>query len=761
MLRTIAICFALVISGCGPLVFGPPPRIESFTADASVVGWGEPVQLRWHVIGATEFSLSGVGRVGSDGAVVRPTAAQGYVLTARGLGGAVVSQPVAITLAPSLAVAAGVMTDGAARGSIFVARLRSAAGATQSASSVITISADAPGFPLRATCAAGAPTCELRAPDVAPARSFTATATLDGVPVSARFALAAGALDSAQSISASADGVSWSAVHGAAAYRVQPMDLTSAEPVGAPVVVRGTSAPLPAAASGVWVEALAADPADASVALPAPHVSRATGFVSAGRRGGAGAAWQIFSPGDFAGDVLRADFGTLGPDEHLAVLLVNAGGPDHAGAQVDVSGTASIAAPAVRSAALISASHPANASHDLARVAQDELALKAIAAGIAVAPEPLEIAPQQSFCTARGVNSGDRARKPATLLLETPHALFYVDDQDLAHYPATFWTTIGPLFEERIYPVDTRVFGAESDVDRNGKLTIFFTHELGAHLDGGWLIGYFGNNDLLRARDTSPDCGGTGSNHADMLYMNDIGNGEANGYAAADLAANVFPATIAHELQHLINLNQRCLLRACSSLEATWVNEGLSKVAEDLTGFGWNGGQGRWEGAQYLSRANGTLQGYDGRSLTQWEGDPIGNYQAAHSFMRYFTDRVGGSLPGNLAQQAGLEHALGMPLPRALAEWATALLLSNEASSPMPSFSFSGTGWSPFHARLRHLDYRDLSPGGTAVSLRADGLAALVSGVGQSGPAQVTVRSGAEVKPHVVVVKFSGTLSRQ
>ena len=348
-------------------------------------------------------------------------------------------------------------------------------------------------------------------------------------------------------------------------------------------------------------------------------------------------------------------------------------------------------------------------------------------------------------------------------MLETPHAAFYVDNEDVAHYPSGFWDTLGPLFEERIYPVDTRVFGRESDVDGNGKLTIFFSHELGAHLSGGWLIGYFGNNDLLRERDGSADCGGTGSNHADMLYMNDIANGEANGFSARDLADSVFPATIAHELQHLINLNQRCLLRACGAPEETWVNEGLSKVAEDLTGFGWNGGQGRWEGAQYLTRAGAgsALQGYDGRSFTQWEGDPIGNYQAAHSFMRYFTDRFGGSFAGNLAQQAGLVHTLGMPLPRALAEWATALLFSNEEASPTPSFSFSGTGWSPFHARLRHLDYRELSPGGAEVSLRADGFAAFASGTGQAGPARVTVRSGAGVKPHVVVVRFSGALSRE
>jgi hypothetical protein len=759
MPRTIAACCAILVSGCGTFVFGPPPRIESFTADATTVGWGEPLQLRWHVTGASDLSLSGVS-VGGSGAIVRPTAPRAYVLTAHGLGGTVISQPIPIALGPSLAVSAGVMTEDAAQGSIFLARLRSATGAAPSTDSLITIAADAPGFPLQTVCPARAPTCELRAPSLAPAQTFTASAIFEGAKVSTQFALAPGGLASAQGLSASPDGVSWSAVRGAVAYRVQAMDLDSAEPVGAPLLVRGTTAALPAAGSGVWVEALAADPNAESVILPAPHVSRATGFVSAGRLGGAGSGWQIFSPADFNGDTLRASFGTLGADEHLAVLLVNAGGPDRASAQVDVSGTAASAAAPARSPALLASARPVDASHDLARAAQDDQVRAAIAAGISHAAEPRAIAAQESFCTARGLDAGNRVRKGATLALETAHALFYVDNEDAAHYPASFWTTIGALFEDRIYPVDTRVFGAGSDVDGNGKLTIFFPHELGAHLNGGWLIGYFGNNDLLRARDGSGDCGGTASNHADMLYMNDIANGQANGFSPDDLAASVFPATIAHELQHLINLNQRCLLRSCSEPEATWVNEGLSKVAEDLTGFGWNGGQGRWEGSQYLARSSGELQGYDGRSLTRWEGDPIGNYQAAHSFMRYFTDRAGGSFAGNLAQQQGLARTLGMPLPRALAEWATALLFSNEANSPLPTFSYSGTGWSPFHSRLRHLDFQDLPPGGVTASLRADGFDAFISGNGQAGPASITVRSGADVKPHVVVVKFSGALPR-
>ncbi|MFL5438578.1 MAG: hypothetical protein ACJ79W_05410, partial [Myxococcales bacterium] len=356
----------------------------------------------------------------------------------------------------------------------------------------------------------------------------------------------------------------------------------------------------------------------------------------------------------------------------------------------------------------------------------------------------------------------NRVRKNATLVQSTQHAAFYVDSEDLSHYPAGFFATVGSLFEDRVYLSDRLTFGAESDVDGNGKIFVVLSHELGQHLNGGWLLGYFGNDDLLRSRDDSDDCGDSGSNHADIIYLNDVANAELNGYAAADAANDLFPATIAHELQHLINLNQRCLVRSCAGAEATWINEGLSKVAEDLAGFGWNSVEGRAEGSMYLTRSAGQIRGYTGRSLTRWEGDPIGNYQGSHSFFRYFADRRGAafarSLVDGVGGSAGVESALGEPLARAMADWATALLLSNEPAAPSQRFSYLGDGWSPLHERLRHLDWQPLPAAGATATLRADGIAVLLTGPAPGGPAEVRVRSVSGRAPYVVVVRVSGDL---
>jgi hypothetical protein len=526
--------------------------------------------------------------------------------------------------------------------------------------------------------------------------------------------------------------VSWRST--AAVSRVQLADLDSGTPVGEPVVARGSRAVLPGSASGVWVDALPG--------------GRAVGVVGAGEEGGTGAPWQIFAPWDFRRGELSATFPDLGSGERLGVLLLNHAGAEGAEAEVMIDGASDVPAAPAQLASDTPAAFPA--LHEAVRAREAALALEAPAP-----MEPLREGGRASFCVVRGLDFSHHVRKPATLALASAHASIYLDDEDLGEYEGPVLQPLAQAFEDRVWPAITSAFGTPTDLDGDGKLLVLITHELGAHLNGGWLIGYFGNADLVRARDESPQCTAGGSNHAEIVYLNDPRNGAANGHAAADLFATVYPATLAHELQHLLNFAHRCVQRPCDGPEETWINEALSKVAEDLAGYGWNLAGGRAEGAAYLGHPGGAMRGYDGRSLTRWEGDPIGNYQGAHSFLRLFTDRAGPDLPGRIARggggAGGLESALGMPLPMAMAEWASALLLSNEPGSP---YSFSGSAWSPLHERLRHLDTR--APG--SLSLRHDGIAAVMSGPGMGGPARVIVRSREETPPYVVVVRASAQL---
>ncbi|MCA1829741.1 MAG: hypothetical protein LC689_22690 [Myxococcales bacterium] len=523
--------------------------------------------------------------------------------------------------------------------------------------------------------------------------------------------------------------VTWSG--NAGSYRVQLVDLDTGRALSDAVSVKGTHAVVPGAFSqsaGVWVDAVPG--------------GRAVGFVSAGASGGGAQAWQMFGPQDFRDGVLHADFPQLATGERLGVLLVNAGGRDGADVDVRVNGVAETGLPATgyRPPALLAADRRSVALH------APEFAVPARVATAEAAPA----GDHRAFCVVPGLDFSRHIRKAATRVAQSEHGDFWVDDEDLSHYEAPFFDALVQEYEQRVWPADTSTFGAPTDVDKNGRILVLLTHELGAHLNGGWLIGYFGNGDLLNARDDSSDCSGGGSNHAEIVYLNDVRNGGANGYSAQDLQGTVYPATLAHEFQHLLNLGHRCVEQKCDGAEVTWVNEALSKVAEDLAGYGWNSSIGRSEGAAYLERG-----AYDGRSLTRWEGDPIGNYQGVHSFLRFFADRLGTEVAGAIERGEGgvegIEDALRRPLPRAMAEWASALLVSNESGA---AYNFSGDAWSPLHQRLRHLEYRSPGP----ASLRADGIAAFVSGEGTGAPAQVTVRSAEQLPPHVVVLRVPGDL---
>jgi hypothetical protein len=522
--------------------------------------------------------------------------------------------------------------------------------------------------------------------------------------------------------------VTWSG--SAPSYRVQLVDLDSGRALSDAATVRGRQVVLPGAFSQ-----------SAGVRVDAIPGGRAVGYVSAGASGGTGQAWQMFGPQDFRGGELRADFAQLGAGERLGVLLVNAGGRDGANVDVEVSGVTESGLRA-----------PGSSLRALTLAPQRPTALHAPELGVPAHVATAEAAPagdHRAFCVVQGLDFSKHVRKAATRVALSDHGEFWVDDEDLSHYEAPFFDALVQAYEQRVWPVDTSTFGAPTDVDKNGRILVLLTHELGAHLNGGWLIGYFGNGDLLNARDGSGDCSGSGSNHGEIVYLNDVNNGKANGYSAQDLQATVYPGTLAHEIQHLLNLGHRCVEKSCDGPEVTWVNEALSKVAEDLAGYGWNSSLGRSEGAAYLERG-----AYDGRSLTKWEGDPIGNYQGVHTFLRFFADRFPdaiGAVEDGAGGTQGVEDALGRPLPRAMAEWASALLASNEAGA---AYNYSGAAWSPLHERLRYLETR--APG--AATLRTDGIAAFMSGAGSGATAQVVVRSSEQAPPHVVVLRVPGDL---
>ncbi|HLL51904.1 MAG TPA: hypothetical protein VK447_00070 [Myxococcaceae bacterium] len=792
----------LLLAACGPA-----PTITGFSASPDRIPYGDTARLSWNVNEADSVEISGVGTVAKDQttADVQPTQTTTYTLTAKNFWGKSTA-PITVTLIPKFQMKGGTYNTGSSVGTTVAALLRDPAGAPPAADTVVTITPPS-GSPFTVSCQAGKGLCLATLPGQTPlAGTYQARATLNGTQLTTSFTVTPRTkLSQAAPIAVSKAGsqslqASWAPVFGAVSYRVHALDWSNpTEPFGPAVVVSSTTAAVSTFAAmsstgdyGVVVEASVVDLSQttAPAQLLDPNTSR-----SAAHLGGRVDGWQYFdSPAWKGSGTLQIPFSSLGVGERLAVLVLNVGGDENASASVNVSGTFSVPVPLAPYQARMWSPDNGEGSGPLLRTPtalhlwereQEERIVRELAEGKVSRPQPdLSPAPMwapaplnPSFCVRQGLGTPTKyVRKTATLKRETTHALFYVDDSDLADYTAHepgIWNTLENLWETKIYPGDVSTFGTESDVDSNNKLIIFFSKELGASQGGGILLGYYSAADVFYARDATTGCNATGnnrgSNHADMFYMNGLRNITDAGATASDVINRIYPDTLAHEFQHLINFNQHFLVHKGTAVEDTWINEGLSMVAEEIGGFGWHTTGGRDNGAAYLDRRASTSSNlsYNLRSLTVWEGDPIGNYEGSHTFFRYYADRLGSGILGQLVQtdQVGLPNlgsVVGLPFGRAFAEWSTALMFSNESFSPaVGQFDFKGANWTPLHSKVRYLNYEALNPGGKSLTLRKDGWNAFVTGNGVGGTATVTVSSSATVKPTVVVVRFSGALPAQ
>jgi len=140
----------------------------------------------------------------------------------------------------------------------------------------------------------------------------------------------------------------------------------------------------------------------------------------------------------------------------------------------------------------------------------------------------------------------------------------------------------GDLLDRTLHPLDVEVFGAESDVDGNGRIIVLLTPIVNALTTAaqcsadGFVRGFFNGTDLgTRSQN---------SNRAEILYalVPDPAGTRSCPHFATDVVRQL-PSTFLHEFQHMISYNQHVLVRRGSD-ETTWLNEGLSHMAEEMGG---------------------------------------------------------------------------------------------------------------------------------------------------------------------------------
>jgi hypothetical protein len=246
------------------------------------------------------------------------------------------------------------------------------------------------------------------------------------------------------------------------------------------------------------------------------------------------------------------------------------------------------------------------------------------------------------------------------------------------------YASIGATFDTLVYPVDVRHFGVPSDIDRNGRVIIFYTRAVNdlTPRDVQYIIGgFFIARDLFPRTATSSQQACAGSNEGEVFYqLVPDPSGTINGNRRAkDDVLRTSLATVAHEFQHLINASRRLfVLNQQNYYEEVWLNEGLSHIAEEATfyqagGLAPAGRAGDSPRADLGSAAFPTnsaplaaLNGYNGSNLGRLssyfktvqdstllgllldaDGEPdddgLATRGAIWGFLRYAADRVGGA----------------------------------------------------------------------------------------------------------------------
>jgi len=271
-------------------------------------------------------------------------------------------------------------------------------------------------------------------------------------------------------------------------------------------------------------------------------------------------------------------------------------------------------------------------------------------------------------------------------------ALFVDVASPAGGFTPTDLQSVGALFDEDLYTVDTQAFGSESDVDRNGVTIILFTPEVNrltpkSQCATSIITGYFFGIDIDPAFQND-----SRSNKGEVFYaLAPDPSGTVTCALSTDVVRRLVPVTFVHEFQHMISYHQHVLVRNGDS-ELLWLNEGMSHVAEELAALRFDA-QGRdtlfsrfaigdiYNSYLYLKNPGATF------TLPSAGTGSLEERGAAWLFLRWVLDQYGAGLTRRIVEtdRVGAENitaASGVPFDRLLTQW----FLANWVSD-LPNFN--------------------------------------------------------------------------
>jgi hypothetical protein len=242
------------------------------------------------------------------------------------------------------------------------------------------------------------------------------------------------------------------------------------------------------------------------------------------------------------------------------------------------------------------------------------------------------------------------------------------------------FTQLGSVFDDDLYGVATRAFGAESDVDGDGRIAILLTPVVNSLTSKevcaqSFIAGFF------FAVDINPgSIGDPRSNQAEVFFaIAPDPEGQVTCSFSIQRILQQVPVTFIHEFQHMINFYQHAMIRD-GLLEELWLNEAMSHLAEELGGLHFRDLD---DDSRFNQFAAGNLVNtYDylsdpGAVFALAPSDGTGTLQergAGWLFLRWLVDQFGDDLTralseSELAGASNVERATAEPLSRLLPEW--------------------------------------------------------------------------------------------
>ena len=216
--------------------------------------------------------------------------------------------------------------------------------------------------------------------------------------------------------------------------------------------------------------------------------------------------------------------------------------------------------------------------------------------------------------------------------------------------------TLRQTFDARLYALATATFGAVSDLDSNGVVIALMTPVVNklvttAQCDtAGYIAGFFFPPDLNLGLPASQ------SNHGEVFYS--VVADPTGTLSCAHSSTNVrrvTPSTFVHEFQHMINYAEHILIHFGPAPEEGWLDEGLSKYAEELAARSYLPGDtttfhhdlddnNLFDASLYLRGTGSSFL------LIPFDNGTLADVGASWLFVRYLVDQYGASLPGTLDQ---------------------------------------------------------------------------------------------------------------